>query len=125
MEGDGVWSGGGGGGVGHTHPIKVSITYLWQSVMDGLAYSFNISIYQLRINLSPSLSILVSGEIEGQLSEKKDVERNIRNMQNDMLKLNQLLTKEGKLQENLQQDNILIETDFVLSLKVFKVLLDR
>ncbi|PIK45458.1 hypothetical protein BSL78_17690, partial [Apostichopus japonicus] len=74
-------------------------------------------------NMKKALTILhmkkmrIEGEIEGQLSEKKDVERNIRNMQNDMLKLNQLLTKEGKLQENLEQDNILIETDFVLSLK--------
>lgn len=65
-----------------------------------------------------STTIFFPGEIEGQLSEQKDVQRNIRNMQNDMLKLNQLLTKEGKLQENLEQDNILMENDFILSLKV-------
>ena len=40
-------------------------------------------------------------------------------MQNDMLKLNLLLTKEGKQKEGLQQDNILMENDFVLGLKVW------
>ncbi|KAJ8037566.1 Coiled-coil domain-containing protein 40 [Holothuria leucospilota] len=74
-------------------------------------------------NMKKALTILhmkkmrIENEIDGQLGETRDVERNIRNMQNDMLKLNQLLTKEGKIQENLEQDNILMENDFVLSLK--------
>ena len=44
-------------------------------------------------------------------------------MQNDMLKLNQLLNKEGKLKDGLQQDNILMENDFVTGLKVNKAIL--
>ena len=59
----------------------------------------------------------VSDDITSQEAEHKDVERSIRNMQNDMLKLNLLLTKEGKTRQNLKQDNILIENDFILSLR--------
>ena len=44
-------------------------------------------------------------------------------MQNDMLKLNQLLNKEGKLKDGLQQDNILMENDFVTGLKVNTIML--
>ncbi len=64
------------------------------------------------------LDHFIADEINSQLNEQVDVDRNIRNMQNDMLKLNQLLTKEGKLKEGLQQDNILMENDFVSGLKV-------
>lgn len=59
-----------------------------------------------------------SGEIEGQLYDRKMVDKSIQNMQNDMLKLNQLLTREGKIRQDLHQDNALIENDFVLSLRV-------
>ena len=48
---------------------------------------------------------LVVGDIDGQQTETSDIERSIRNMQNDMLKLNLLLTKEGKTREQLKQDN--------------------
>ncbi len=39
-------------------------------------------------------------------------------MQNDMIKLNVLLHKEKGLETNLQQSNILMENDFIGSLKV-------
>eukprot|EP00057_Strongylocentrotus_purpuratus_P014575 XP_011669049.1 PREDICTED: LOW QUALITY PROTEIN: coiled-coil domain-containing protein 40 [Strongylocentrotus purpuratus] len=59
----------------------------------------------------------IEGEIEGQLYDRKMVDKSIQNMQNDMLKLNQLLTREGKIRQDLHQDNALIENDFVLSLR--------
>ena len=57
-------------------------------------------------------------EIDLQHDETADIERNIRNMHNDMLKLNMLLHKEKGTQHNLQQGNILMENDFIGSLKV-------
>ncbi|XP_033121483.1 coiled-coil domain-containing protein 40-like [Anneissia japonica] len=59
----------------------------------------------------------IENEITMHQTEHNDVSVSMRNLQNDMIKLNILLTKEGKIQQNLQQDNILIENDFVLSLK--------
>jgi len=48
----------------------------------------------------------------------QDIERNIRSMQNDMTKLNTLITKESGLREALQQGAVLMESDFIQALKV-------
>ncbi|XP_060084117.1 coiled-coil domain-containing protein 40-like [Ylistrum balloti] len=61
--------------------------------------------------------IRTQGNIDEERRETYDIERNITNMQNDMLKLNQLLHKETNIQTNLQQDNILLEQDFIRALK--------
>lgn len=39
-------------------------------------------------------------------------------MQNDMIKLNILLNKEKGIYDNFYQDNILLENDFIMVLKV-------
>jgi hypothetical protein len=48
----------------------------------------------------------------------KDIERNIRNMQNEMTKLNTLITKEKGTKDNMEQSNILMEDEFIRTLKV-------
>ncbi|XP_028395247.1 coiled-coil domain-containing protein 40-like [Dendronephthya gigantea] len=57
------------------------------------------------------------GDIQHHLSEMKDIERNIRNMQNEMTKLNTLITNERGLKNNLEQSNILMEDEFIRTLK--------
>jgi len=52
----------------------------------------------------------------------QDIERNIRSMQNDMTKLNTLITKESGLREALQQGTVLMESDFIQALKVKELL---
>lgn len=79
----------------------------------GLCICFTLAV----VHASMTYLLPVSDDITSQEAEHKDVERSIRNMQNDMLKLNLLLTKEGKTRQNLKQDNILIENDFILSLR--------
>lgn len=59
-----------------------------------------------------------SGEIDEQRRETYDIERSTSNMQNDMIKLNTLLNKEKGVHENLHQDNILLENDFIMALRV-------
>jgi len=59
----------------------------------------------------------IEGEINSQENERKDIERNIRSMQNDMTKLNILINKNRDKQDHLQQDNQLMENDFVSTLK--------
>ena len=62
--------------------------------------------------------MFVSAEINRQGSDTAEIERSIRNMQNDMLKLNMLLHQEKGMGQDLQQANILKENDFIGSLKV-------
>ena len=47
-----------------------------------------------------------------------DIERNVRNMRNDIIKLNTLLHKEKNVGEQLEQGNVLMENAFVAGLKV-------
>ena len=60
-----------------------------------------------------------SGEVNSQKNEMGDIERSVRNMQNDMTKLNVLIHKNRDKHQALQQDNILIEHDFIAALKVW------
>ncbi|XP_077980301.1 coiled-coil domain-containing protein 40-like [Glandiceps talaboti] len=59
----------------------------------------------------------IEGEISIHTNEEDDIQRNIRNMQNDMIKLNTLLTKEGKIKQDLEQGNVLVENEFMQSLR--------
>lgn len=59
----------------------------------------------------------IEGEIDTQIFEQGEIERSIRNMQNRMSKLNDLLTHERGVQEDLQQGNILTESEFLKELK--------
>ena len=62
--------------------------------------------------------IFCAGEINSHNNEMQDIDRNIRSMQNDMTKLNTLITKESGLREALQQGTVLMESDFIQALKV-------
>lgn len=73
--------------------------------------------------IGPTLSFfckceISSGDISRQHLEISDIERNIRHMQNDMIKLNKLIHKERGIQMDLSQSNVLMENDFIGSLKV-------
>ncbi|XP_015749660.1 PREDICTED: coiled-coil domain-containing protein 40-like [Acropora digitifera] len=61
--------------------------------------------------------LVFAGEINSHNGEMQDIQRNIRSMQNDMTKLNTLITKESGLKENLQQGTVLMESDFIQALK--------
>lgn len=58
------------------------------------------------------------GDIQHHLSEMKDIERSTRNMQNEMIKLNTLITNERGLKYSLEQSNVLMEDEFIRTLKV-------
>ncbi|KAK3733202.1 hypothetical protein QZH41_019682 [Actinostola sp. cb2023] len=59
----------------------------------------------------------IEGDINSHNNEIADINRNIRNMQNDMIKLNTLITKEHGYKQNLAQENTLTESDFIQSLR--------
>lgn len=59
----------------------------------------------------------IEKEIESKEKDRRHTLRSIRNMQNDMLKLNTLLNKERQAENDLKQGNILAENEFVEELK--------
>jgi len=57
-------------------------------------------------------------EIQQETKEQKDIERHMRNMSNDLIKLNVLINKNNNSFKELQDGNIITENEFVRSLKV-------
>lgn len=64
------------------------------------------------------LCLCLSGEMEQDLREQADLEKQIKALMADMVKLNSLLTKNSDLNQALQQSNSLMETEFRQRLKV-------
>lgn len=62
-------------------------------------------------------------KIHKQECEKADLERSVSNCRNDIIKLNTLNHQENQLAENSEQNNILVENNFLLSLQVNKIFL--
>ena len=60
---------------------------------------------------------ILSDAIEKENAETAGIEKNIRNLRNDMIKLNQMLHIESGAYESLEKDNILTENAFVGNLK--------
>ncbi|XP_046379305.2 coiled-coil domain-containing protein 40-like isoform X2 [Haliotis rufescens] len=56
-------------------------------------------------------------DIDQQRRETYDIDRHIRNMQNDMIKLNTLLHREKGYEVELEQGTSLLENDFIANLK--------
>ncbi|XP_036250208.2 coiled-coil domain-containing protein 40 [Molothrus ater] len=59
----------------------------------------------------------LENEIQQEIKEQKDVERHMKNMSNDLIKLNTLINKNNSSVENLQSGRIVTENEFVQSLK--------
>uniref|UniRef100_A0A8D0H255 Coiled-coil domain 40 molecular ruler complex subunit n=1 Tax=Sphenodon punctatus TaxID=8508 RepID=A0A8D0H255_SPHPU len=56
-------------------------------------------------------------EIQQEKNEQKDIERHMKNMANDLMKINLLINKNGENSEELDQGNSIMENEFVRSLK--------
>ncbi|XP_059199638.1 coiled-coil domain-containing protein 40 [Centropristis striata] len=61
--------------------------------------------------------ICLEREIEAELREEMELEKNAKMLRGDLLKLNNLLSKNGQLSQELEQENVLTETDFLQRLK--------
>lgn len=59
-------------------------------------------------------------ELQQEIKEQKDVERHMKNMSNDLIKLNMLINKNNSSVEDLQNGKIVTENEFVQSLKVLR-----
>ncbi|KAK3091997.1 hypothetical protein FSP39_024328 [Pinctada imbricata] len=90
---------------------------LVQLSKDKDAQSSDVQKLKKQLTILSQKKIRTEGDIDEQRRETYDIERSIRNMQNDMIKLNTLLNKEKGTHECLHQDNILLENDFIIALK--------
>ncbi|NXM14513.1 CCD40 protein, partial [Ploceus nigricollis] len=59
----------------------------------------------------------LENEIQQEIKEQKDVERHMKNMSNDLIKLNMLINKNNSSVEDLKNGRIVTENEFVQSLK--------
>ncbi|NXS86263.1 CCD40 protein, partial [Erpornis zantholeuca] len=59
----------------------------------------------------------MDNEIQQEMKEQKDVERHMKNISNDLIKLNMLISKNNSSFEELQNGKIVTENEFLQSLK--------
>lgn len=57
------------------------------------------------------------GQIEVEQREERELVKSAKTLRGDLLKLNTLLNKNGQLSLALEQENVLMETDFLHRLK--------
>ncbi|NWW39339.1 CCD40 protein, partial [Panurus biarmicus] len=72
---------------------------------------------QKQIIIMQQRKLRVEHEIQQEIKEQKDVERHMKNMSNDLIKLNMLINKNNSSVEELQNGKIVTENEFVQSLK--------
>ncbi|NXA04126.1 CCD40 protein, partial [Sapayoa aenigma] len=70
-----------------------------------------------QITIMQQRKVRMENEIQQETKEQKDIERHMRNVSNDLVKLNVLIKKNNSSFEELHHANILTENEFVHSLK--------
>ncbi|XP_051889173.1 coiled-coil domain-containing protein 40 isoform X3 [Pristis pectinata] len=77
----------------------------------------NVELQKKQVTILEQKKIRTENMIQQGLKVKKDIERHMRVLSNDMLKLNTLLTKNNSVKDSLEHMNVLMENEFVKSLK--------
>ncbi|NWH41263.1 CCD40 protein, partial [Chloropsis hardwickii] len=77
----------------------------------------SLDTFQKQIIIMQQRKLRLENEIQQEIKEQKDVERRMKNMSNDLVKLNMLINKNNSSVEELQNGKIVTENEFVQSLK--------
>ncbi|XP_067403312.1 coiled-coil domain-containing protein 40 isoform X2 [Emydura macquarii macquarii] len=77
----------------------------------------SLDMLKKQITIMQQKKVRTENEIQQEKNEQKDIERHMRNMANDLMKLNMLINKNSHNSEELQHGNIIMENEFVRSLK--------
>ncbi|XP_077315749.1 coiled-coil domain-containing protein 40 isoform X1 [Lithobates pipiens] len=77
----------------------------------------SVEMLKKELTILQQRKIRIENEIEQEKNEQKDIEHHMRNLKNDMLRLNMLLNKNISSKEQLQQHNQLMESEFIQSLR--------
>ena len=65
--------------------------------------------------------MITAGQLEREEKERVSVEQSISRLQHEMRRLCTLISEKSGEQTRLEQDNLLVQNDFVHALKVFLV----
>ncbi|XP_058490512.1 coiled-coil domain-containing protein 40-like [Solea solea] len=79
--------------------------------------SKNILKLQKQFTAMEQKKIRWENQIENERQEQAELQKNTEILRGDLVKLNTLLTKNGQLSQVLEQDNVLMETDFLLIIR--------
>ncbi|XP_068769750.1 coiled-coil domain-containing protein 40 isoform X2 [Struthio camelus] len=77
----------------------------------------SLDMLKKQITIMQQKKVRIENEIQQETKEQKDIEHHMRNMSNDLIKLNTLINKNSNSFEELQYANIITENEFVRSLK--------
>ncbi|GCB80545.1 hypothetical protein scyTo_0016244, partial [Scyliorhinus torazame] len=77
----------------------------------------DVELQKKQVTILEQKKIRTENMIQQELNAKKDIERHINALSHDMVKLNELLTKNTSMKNSLEQMNVLIENGFITALK--------
>ncbi|KAM6245384.1 coiled-coil domain-containing protein 40 isoform 2-T2 [Porphyrio hochstetteri] len=77
----------------------------------------SLDMLKKRFTIMEQKKVRTENEIQQETKEQKDIERHMRNLSNDLIKLNVLINKNNSSFEELQYGNVIMENEFVRSLK--------
>ncbi|NXN30666.1 CCD40 protein, partial [Nycticryphes semicollaris] len=77
----------------------------------------SLDMLKKQITIMQQKKVRTENEIQQETKERKDIERHMKNMSNDLIKLNVLIHKNNSSFEELQHGNVITENEFVRSLK--------
>ncbi|NWI54176.1 CCD40 protein, partial [Calyptomena viridis] len=77
----------------------------------------SLDVLRKQLTILQQRKVRVDNEIQQETKEQKDIERHMKNMSNDLVKLNVLIKKNNSSFEELHHANIITENEFVHSLK--------
>ncbi|XP_078427175.1 coiled-coil domain-containing protein 40 isoform X3 [Cetorhinus maximus] len=77
----------------------------------------DVELQKKQVTILEQKKIRTENMIQQGLNAKKDIERHMRALSNDMVKLNGLLTKNNSMKDSLERMNVLMENEFVTALK--------
>jgi chromosome segregation ATPase len=76
---------------------------------------------KMRLSILSRKKMTVNSQFDTQEREIADHKRNIRKLQNDMIKINEMLTGQANAQNHLEHNNLTLEIEFRAKLKVYVV----
>ncbi|KAG8565046.1 hypothetical protein GDO81_012688 [Engystomops pustulosus] len=77
----------------------------------------SVEMLKKELTILQQRKVRTENDIEQEKNEHKDIEHHMKNLKNDMLRLNMLLSKKSSFKEQLQQHNQLMESEFMRSLR--------
>ncbi|XP_035424617.1 coiled-coil domain-containing protein 40 isoform X3 [Cygnus atratus] len=77
----------------------------------------SLDMLKKQITIMQQKKVRTENEIQQEIKEQKDIERHMKSMSNDLIKLNALINKNNSSFTELQYGNIITENEFIRSLK--------